>query len=239
MKLRVIVFLIFTFFIGIVHADTVRVDGFKARPQVKSNWCWAASIQSIFLTSGLDISQHRLVTAAYGSAVNNTAPGFKGTLKILNGLSVSADGSTWEVRASAGNSFPNANWLLEKLQNDEPVMIWYKDQTSNHSIIVNGGRYYRDNIGNVNWQQISAYDPWVNRNMTIDASNIPRYVYGTFDVELRKVSPLSFVPRQPQAQFGGVCYVQGGACPLRQALPLQSQCYCPSQIGPIYGIVGN
>ena len=207
MKLRTIVFLIFTFFTGIVHADTVRVSGFKALPQEMSNWCWAASIQSIFLTTGLQVSQSRLVAAAYGAPVNRTAPGFDGTLNILNGLSVSADGSTWEVRASAGNSFPNANWLLNKLQNDEPVMIWYKDPNSNHSIIVNGGKYYRDNFDNVNWQQIFAYDPWFNRNMTIDASNIPRYVYGTYDVELRKVSQRQVVPIQPQIQFGGVCYV--------------------------------
>jgi len=241
MIIKRIIFISLLIFVGGAYAGTVRVNGFHAKPQEMSNWCWAASIQSIFLTSGLQVSQRRIVAAAYGSPINQTAPGFKGTLNILNGLSVSADGSTWEVRASAANTFPNANWLFNKLSNDEPVMIWYKDPNSNHSIIVNGGRYYRDNGGNIQWQQIYAYDPWLNRNMIIVAANIPRYVYGSFDVKLRESrrQNVPAVQRQPQFQLGGVCYVQGGACPLGQPLPLRSQCYCPSQFGPVYGQVGN
>lgn len=241
MNIRNAIFISVLLFAGAAHAATVRVSGFRAYPQEMSNWCWAASIQSIFLTSGLRVSQRRIVAAAYGSPVNRTAPGFYGTLKILNGLSVSADGSIWVVRASAGNSFPNANWLLNKLKNDEPVMIWYKDPNSNHSIIVNGGRYYRDNRGNVQWQQIYAYDPWLNRNMTINAANIPRYVYGTFNIRLRKSMRQGSSPvgPRPHVRIGGVCYVPGGACRLAQPLPLRSRCICPSRFGPVYGQVAN
>ena len=176
MNIRNAIFICVVCFIGVAHAESIRVNNFRAYPQKMSNWCWAASIQSIFLTSGLQVSQSRIVTAAYGSPVNRTAPGFNGTLNILNGLSVSSDGSIWEVQASAGNNFPNANWLFNKLNNDIPVMIWYRDPNSNHSIIVNGGRYYRDNRGNIQWQQIYAYDPWLNKNMTINAANIHIFV---------------------------------------------------------------
>lgn len=216
-------------FAGFGQTQTVRVSGFQGLPQQMSNWCWAASIQSIFLTRGLDVSQARIVTAAYGSPQNTTAPGFNGTLNILNGLSVSADGSFWQIRASAGNSFPDADWLLRKLEHDEPVMVWFRDPNTNHSIIVNGGRYNRNNAGNVQWQQIYAYDPWLNQTMTIDASNIPRFVYGTFDIQLRR----------SQVQVGGVCHVPAGRCPLAQPLPVGSRCFCPSQFGPVYGVVGS
>ncbi len=174
------------FFSGLAQADSVSVAGFRAQPQEASNWCWAASIQSIFLTNGLEVTQGKIVTAAYGSPVNRTAPGFEGTLNILNGLTVSADASVWEITASAVNTFPNANWLYNELRNNRPVMIWYNDNISNHSIVINGGTYAKDGYGGIYWQQISAYDPWQKRNMTISAENIPRYVYGSFVIALKK-----------------------------------------------------
>lgn len=171
---------------SLAHADVVSVDGFQALPQEMSNWCWAASIQSVFLTKGLQVDQKRIVTSAYGSPVNSTAPGFGGTLKLLNGLTIANDGSYWLVKASAANSYPNANWLFGKLQGGEPVIIWYKDEYSNHSIILRGGQYFRDGQGNIHWQQLYAFDPFLNRDMLIDASNIPKYVYGSFDIDLEK-----------------------------------------------------
>lgn len=192
----IIVFLLFSS--GLAFADTIRVAGFRALPQEQSNWCWAASIQSIFLTKGLEVTQSEIVTAAYGSPVNRTAPGFDGTLNVLNGLVVSADGSMWEVSASAGNTYPNANWLYSELQDNKPVMIWYQDNTSNHSIIINGGKYTRNGNGDIYWQQISAYDPWLRRNMRIDAANIPRYVYGSFVIELKRLDISDDAPEETQ-----------------------------------------
>lgn len=172
-----------------VQAEVISVTGFKALPQEKLNWCWAASIQSIFLTRGLQVSQKNIVSAAYGTPTNKTAPGFDGTLDAINRVSLSANGNKWEVRATAGKSFPNANWLFSKLERNEPVMIWYQDEYSNHSIVINAGRYTRDAWGNVQWQQIFAYDPWLDQNMTISAANIPRYVYGSFDITLDAKTP--------------------------------------------------
>lgn len=189
-----IIFLLFSS--RLAYADTISVTGFRALPQERSSWCWAASIQSIFLTKGLEVTQSRIVTAAYGSPVNRTAPGFDGTLNVLNGLAVSADGSTWKVSASAGNTFPNANWLYNELQNNKPVMIWYQDHTSNHSIVINGGRYTKNGYGDIYWQQISAYDPWLRRNMRINAANIPRYVYGSFVIELKRVDISDHAPEE-------------------------------------------
>ncbi len=183
--LRITIVFIFLF-ISVAHADAVRVSGFQAYPQEKSNWCWAASIQSIFLTHGLQVSQSQIVTAAYGSPVNTTAPGFSRTLNILNGLCVSVDGSIWRVTASARNTYPSANWLYQKLNIDEPVMVWFKDSNTNHSIIINGGRYFRDMGGNIQWIDVYAFDPLFNKNMTINASNIPMYVYGSFNIEVQR-----------------------------------------------------
>lgn len=198
------IFAFLLFFPESAHADTVSIMGFKAHHQEKSNWCWAASIQSILLTKGLEVTQSNIVTAAYGAPVNRTAPGFIRTLGILDGLSVSTDGGIWKINASAGNSFPNANWLYSELQNNTPVMIWYKDNTSNHSIVINGGKYTKDGYGNIYWQQITAYDPWRNRNMKIDAANIPKYVYGSFLIELKRLDISDDAPwKAPNADSPG------------------------------------
>lgn len=179
--------LLLLLFPTLAHAEIVQVKNFIANPQEMSNWCWAASIQAVFLTKGLSASQTQIVTSAFGAPVNKTAPGFMGTLKILNGLAVSSDGSLWKISAKAINTYPNANWLHSELENNRPVMIWYKDEYSNHAIVINGGQYYTDQYGGVNWQLLSAFDPFTNQNITIDGANIPKYVYGAFEIKLKKL----------------------------------------------------
>ena len=167
--------------------DEVEVSGFDGRAQEESNWCWAASIQSLFLSKGIDVEQSAIVASAYGRPVNATAPGFDGTLSLLNRVVVDVDGTQWQVRARAGATFPNAYWLLKRFQDDEPVMIWYRDEYANHSIVLHGGTYYVMPNGSFGgWATVTAYDPLLDRDMSIDARNIPRYVYGTFEVSIRE-----------------------------------------------------
>lgn len=166
----------------------VQVQNFQALPQEQSNWCWAASMQALFLTKGLQVKQSAIVTAAYGAPLNKTAPGFDGSLQLLNALVLSIDGTPWKITAGAGGTYPAAPWLLQKLRANEPVMIWYRDEYTNHSIVINGGTYFTDNYGRFQgWRTITAYDPYTNRDLTISAENIPRYVYGTFDVSVKRV----------------------------------------------------
>ena len=163
----------------------MEVSDFKGLPQEQSNWCWAASIQSLFLTKGLELDQATIVTAAYGRRANNTAPGFDGTLRLLNAVVVDIKGEKWQVQASAGSTYPEARWLLRQFQNNQPVMIWYRDEYTNHSIVLNGGDYYTTQDGSfAGWRSLTAYDPYTDRIMIIDGTNIPRYVYGTFWVSI-------------------------------------------------------
>lgn len=167
--------------------DSVEVSGFEGHAQEMSNWCWAASIQSLLLTKGLDVSQAAIVTAAYGRPVNARAPGFQGTLALLNRVILTVEGDAWRVSASASTTAPDAHWLLRQLQEDRPVMIWFRDPNEDHSIVLTGGEYYLGPGGSfAGWRRLAAYDPFFNRTMAIDASNIPRYVYGTFMVSIER-----------------------------------------------------
>jgi hypothetical protein len=168
--------------------ETIEVSGFEAKAQEQSNWCWAASIQALFLTKELEVDQADIVTAAYGRPVNATAPGFDGTLRLLNSVVVDVAGDRWRVRASAVSGSPDALWLLRRFQRGEPVMIWFQDEFTNHSIVLNGGAYYTSPSGAFRgWKSLTAYDPFIDQEMTINASNIPRYVYGTFNVSIHRV----------------------------------------------------
>jgi hypothetical protein len=167
--------------------EEIDVPGFRGERQEQSNWCWAASIQSLFVTKGLDVEQAAIVQAAYGRVVNATAPGFEGTLRLLNGVVVDVGGQRWQIHARAGGTYPDAGWLYRRFEQGEPVMIWFRDPYANHSIVLHGGTYYSDRSGAFRgWQSVTAYDPLLDRDMTIAAPNIPRYVYGTFDVSIRR-----------------------------------------------------
>ena len=167
--------------------EEIEVSGFQGQRQEQSNWCWAASIQSLFVTKGLNVEQPAIVQAAYGRVVNATAPGFDGTLRLLNGIVVDIGGERWEIHARAGGTYPDAGWLFQRFRRDEPVMIWFRDPYANHSIVLHGGTYYTDRSGRFyGWRTVTAYDPLLDRDMTIVAQNIPRYVYGTFDVSIRR-----------------------------------------------------
>ena len=160
---------------------------FKGKCQEYSNWCWAASIQSLFLTKGIEVTQENIVISAFGRKINSTAPGFDGTLNLLNKTILINYGETWFVNAKAVNSYPESIWLVEQLKNNNPIMIWYNDGISNHSVVVNGGSYYTDSFGNfLEWKTIVAFDPYICKNKTIYAGNIPKFVYGRFDINIFK-----------------------------------------------------
>lgn len=169
---------------------TVSVNGFAGRPQLRNAWCWAACIQSLLLTKGVDIGQEAIVEAAYGKDVDRPAPGFEGTVDLINGLHLKSGGVEWRVHAEARPRHPDPRWLLTELSNNEPVMIWFRVPRLDHAIVLTGGKYYTDRLGKfLGWQSLSGFDPMFNRVLPIPAANIPRYVYGTFSITLTRLSP--------------------------------------------------
>jgi hypothetical protein len=169
---------------------TVAVTGFSGRPQLKNEWCWAACIQSLLLTKGVEIGQATIVEAAYGQDLNRPAPGFEGTVDLINGLLLKSGGEEWKVRAEARPKHPDPRWLFSELSNNEPVMIWFRVPNLDHAIVLTGGKYYTDRLGKfIGWRSLTGFDPMFNRVLPIPAANIPRYVYGTFAITLTRVFP--------------------------------------------------
>lgn len=167
---------------------TVTVTGFTGHPQLKNEWCWAACIQSMLEARGITIGQSAIVEAAYGRDVNQPAPGFEGTVELLNRLTLNVGGEVWKVSAYARPRHPDPKWLFEELSNNDPVMIWFRAKDLDHAIVLTGGVSLVDRLGKfVGWRSLTAYDPLLNRIMPIPGINIPRYVYGTFTIRVTKL----------------------------------------------------
>ena len=166
---------------------TIAIHKLVRRPQEMSNWCWAACLQSLFLTTGVAVDQSDIVKAAYGEVANRRAPEMNDLVTLLNNLTVDIRGEQWKVRAYARPRYPNGRWLFDELKNGEAIMVWFRDPGQNHAIILDGGTYYVNRQGDfVRWRELRGYDPFYNKDMPIPAGSIPRFVYGTFYVKIEK-----------------------------------------------------
>ncbi len=175
---------------GIAEAQgmkTVTVPGFVRKPQEMSNWCWAACLQSLFLSSGVPIDQSDIVKAAYGEATNLAAPGIESIVTLLNNVIVDVKGERWKVRAYARHTYPNGRWLFDELNMGDAVMVWFRDPVLNHAIVLDGGTYYTNRRGEfVKWRNLRGFDPLYNKDLPIPAGSIPRFVYSTFYVKIER-----------------------------------------------------
>jgi hypothetical protein len=166
---------------------TVEVTGFTGHPQLRNEWCWAACIQSLLTSKGLSIGQAEIVEAAYGRDVNRPAPGFDGTVALLNGLRLTSAGEEWTVHADARAGRPDPRRIFAALTGNEPVMVWFRVPDLDHAIVLTGGKYLTDSLGNfTGWRSLTGFDPMFNRTLPIPAANVPRFVYGTFSITVSK-----------------------------------------------------
>jgi hypothetical protein len=69
-------------------AGTSRKLGITMQQQQNTNWCWAASGNTIATWFGYDYSQNQFCNAAFGRSANSTCPNSQATLgDVQNGLS--------------------------------------------------------------------------------------------------------------------------------------------------------
>lgn len=129
-----LLFFVGTVLVGTVNAKTIQVGGDKVNSQEKPNRCWTTAVEPFVFLNGLQAGQQPSVAVALGLSVNNC-------------------GNPCEAKASAADALSSSDTSVE---NDKPVMVWYKDPKSNNSIIVNGRDNHRDDAGNIQWQQTHA-----------------------------------------------------------------------------------
>jgi len=99
-------------------------------------WCWAASIQMVLNTQGVEWTQKDIVKATKGSIRFETATENEITY-FLNGWGFDYDGEPWESSATHYRGPMPFEDLIEEIDNDRPVIATYKTgPTSGHAVVI-------------------------------------------------------------------------------------------------------
>ncbi len=163
--------------VGILDKD------FFAHAQEKTNWCWAASIQTILGYHNVLLSQTEIVDRTFGKNQTGELPNFVGSVQVI-----SDNLNNWEIdllkRPIKINSVfypyaPTPNELINFLKNKQPIYISYKSSLStNHAIVITSCRYIETN-GSYNIIDFTARDPWPSVE-NVNSDGIVKYNYLNF-----------------------------------------------------------
>ncbi|HPF10134.1 MAG TPA: C39 family peptidase [Flavobacteriaceae bacterium] len=121
--------------------------------QHASQWCWAASIETVLNYYGYDITQEDIVYQTWGKIQN--MPGQPND--ILNALNKTYTDRQGRVFTVSANTF-SANHVTaaQDLANDNPLIIG----TLGHAMVLTAVEYYRDINGNGQIINAIVRDPW-------------------------------------------------------------------------------
>ncbi|RDK85233.1 papain-like cysteine protease family protein [Marinirhabdus gelatinilytica] len=123
------------------------------KTQLKSQWCWAASIEAVFNYYGYNITQEDIVYQAWGTLRNNSGSR-QDILRALNRTYVDRNGRSF--RASATEYYSNPITAAQDLANDRPLIIG----TLGHAMVLTAVEYDRDAYGNGQVVNATVRDPW-------------------------------------------------------------------------------
>lgn len=134
----------------------------------------------IFNYYGININQIEIVNRTYGGLVD--APGsLEAITANLNNMNIDDNGRQYSVSALFGYGAPNAQYLINALASQQPVLIGYNTGGSGHAVVVTACEYVQTPYG----PQITAIavrDPWPS---AANIANRGRIVYNSSDLAQR------------------------------------------------------
>jgi hypothetical protein len=129
--------------------------------QLQSQWCWAASIAMVFSYYGHPVSQSRIVSDVYGSAVNMPAMAGIVMARELNKTWIDDTGQTFQAQvtgifdAQAGVLGLTNQDIVQELDQGRPLIIGART----HAMVLTAVRYYVTPAG-PNVVGAGVFDPW-------------------------------------------------------------------------------
>jgi len=128
--------------------------------QRANEWCWAASIETIFRYYGHPVRQERIVAEAWGRIVD--LPG--GPQQIMRSLNRHwRDDNDDEFDVSADAYSANAVTASQDLANDMPLVIG----TMGHAMVLTAMTFVQDAYGNGQVVEARVRDPWPGRGLRV------------------------------------------------------------------------
>jgi hypothetical protein len=130
----------------IVTIDTpssriVKIDTRPILQQQGAHWCWAASIQNVLSTYGVDVEQQDIVRMTWGRVVD--LPAFDPRQAVEGLLAVNAFVAPGKVvHPFFQNDAPAASFLVREIEVEKaPVIVFYRNSTDAHVVVCYGIEY--------------------------------------------------------------------------------------------------
>ncbi|MBI5548421.1 MAG: hypothetical protein HY901_31450 [Deltaproteobacteria bacterium] len=141
----------------------VEIESFphEASEQRMPQWCWAASLASVFAFYGVERTQEQIVAATYGRLENLPAFDPRQLFDKINSMSFRHDGGLDVTVGGFGVGAPQPAFLLSEIRSGHPVIAWYSNGPGmgGHAVVIFGVRYSQTPTGPL-VSFIKYFDPW-------------------------------------------------------------------------------
>jgi hypothetical protein len=128
-----------------------------SKKQNESEWCWAASISTVFAYYGHSVSQERVVKETFGQIEN--LPGDPNQiLQALNRVWIDDNGTSFNV--SANSLSANQITAIQDLISGNPLIIG----SHGHAMVLTAIEYDHDIFNKVAVTNSIVRHPWPNNN---------------------------------------------------------------------------
>ena len=146
-----------------VGIDTHFANYFAAK-QMKTQWCWAASIRMVLKYYGIEYTQDKIVERTYGKSSWGTLPNWPASFDLitrnLNNWNVDNNGTVYIVKSAFGLGKIPVKKLIYELSNKRPIILALSTgESTGHAVVVTGASYTRL-LTRYRIDSIIIRDPW-------------------------------------------------------------------------------
>ncbi len=141
--------------VGIPTADF----NFASAAQLKTEWCWAASVQMILNWYHVPVSQTDVVGRIYGRPIDAAASEDAITL-ALSGTAYDRSHKKVLLHAKRIRGVPPTDLLVNELSEEHPVLLTFRStRTMLHAVVLTSAEYERNKDGRIHVTSLTFRDP--------------------------------------------------------------------------------
>jgi Papain-like cysteine protease AvrRpt2 len=132
---------------------------FVSAAQLRTEWCWAASVQMILNWYDIPVKQSDVVGRIYGRTVDRAATEDAIT-RALSGTAYTRRNEKIRLHAERRRGLPPTNFLVDELGKRHPMMITFRStRTMLHAVVVTSAEYEHNANGGVHVTALTFRDP--------------------------------------------------------------------------------
>ena len=134
-------------------------------------WCWAASIETLYKLWGFAVDQEQIVAQAYGPTAHGglvCSPASDAlmlqalTRTYIDGRGIACRGAAVPIRSEWSQYDDMTTWgaIASELANNRPLLAGYNSGSSGHAVIITHIQVTADGYGSSRVSAVTVRDPW-------------------------------------------------------------------------------